>query len=429
MPKKELNEDFVKSVTTQKTQERFQDKKVDGLVLKVTQTSKNYYLIKTITIPGQGKRQIEKRIGKVGAISLSAARERAKKVLAEYITQNSDPLFAYTTQKTDRRKLPTLEEVYQKWLIRYAKQKNTSRYENLKNGYSVLARHYGRVDEKGKKITLARGLAELKINEIDEKKISIWQRDLLEAVGLKPSSINRVCLELKRLIDFAVSEGLVDDAFRPPNIQKLSEREIDPRKDFFDKIEIEKLLKGIDRYVEEEKHGKYDMGYIRDIMLFMLYTGFRPSSVCGLEWRDIDFQNNVITLRAANIKTKRTETNKPSIHARAILEKRFASGLSIAPTDKVFTNYSSDMVCRKIKKILKYIFGSGTKHSAYTFRHTFATYLSQTTDLAVVMRAMNHRRIDTTMKYIAVDGQRVQEAVDSLNFEENATNNRDKQEE
>lgn len=432
MPKIKLTPSFINSVSTKKPKEKYQDATQSGLVLRVTPNSKVYYFVATITIPNEGKRQIEKKIGRVEDIPLSAARERARTYLSAYISQSSDPLFSYTKQKTVHGKLPKLSEVFEKWIERHKKQKGTSTYSNMYNGYSVLSKTYEKTDARGKKITLVRSLAGLRIDEITAKKISIWQRDMLEEKGCKPSSINRVCLELKHLLQFAIDEGMTDDNYQIPQIQKLSEREIDPKTNYFTEKDIQNLLNGIDRYVHQEKHGGYDMSYIHDIMIFLLETGMRPATVVGLEWRDIDFGQNRITLRASNIKTKQTDTCTPSKTARAILERRFREHPNAAPEDKVFTNFSSNMVCKKIKKVLRYIFGEDTKFSAYSFRHTFATYMTMQTEIAVVARAMNHKKISTTMKYVTVDAARVSEAVNKLPFQkkeqENATN-KDKREE
>ena len=426
MPKVKLTPKFVTEVMTTKDKEKYQDTVQNGLVLRVTPKGKVYYFIATIPIPNRGKRQIEKKIGRVEDITLSAAREQAKAFLGAYISQASDPMFAYTKPKTVRRKLCKLSDVYQKWLLRYEKQKDTSKYENMQNGYSVLAKIYYATDTKGKPIVAADSLADLRLDELTEKKITSWQTAMAEDVGQKPSSINRVCLELKHLLLFAIDEGLAGDDYQLPSIKKLSEKEIDPKKDYFKDDEHDTLLKGIDKYVNEENHGGHDMNYIRDIMHFLLYTGLRPASVVGLEWRDIDFSANVITLRAANIKTKRTDVCVPSNAAREILQKRYKEHTNVQPTDRVFTNYCSDMICRKIKKVLKYVFGDDTEHSAYSFRHTFATYLAQENSLPIVMRAMNHRRIETTMKYIAVEGEQVRAAVNNLAFGEDRAARRER---
>ena len=175
MPKVKLTPKFVTEVMTTKDKEKYQDTVQNGLVLRVTPKGKVYYFIATIPIPNRGKRQIEKKIGRVEDITLSAAREQAKAFLGAYISQASDPMFAYTKPKTVRRKLCKLSDVYKKWLLRYEKQKDTSKYENMQNGYSVLAKIYYATDTKGKPIVAADSLADLRLDELTEKKITSWQ--------------------------------------------------------------------------------------------------------------------------------------------------------------------------------------------------------------------------------------------------------------
>ncbi len=423
MPRVKLSAEFVKNISTTKPKEKYQDATQNGLVLRVTPTSKVYYFISTITIPKQGKKQIEKKIGNASDIPLSVARETAKKYMSAYTSQSDDPIFVYTPQKTKQGKACKLDEIYNKWLDVNQKYKESTSYENTVNAYSIIRKTYTCTDRdnNGKAEAEIKGLGDLGIDIITTVKIKSWQQGLLEHVGLKPSTINRVCVELKRLLHFALDHGLTPENYQVPDIPKLSKREIDPKTDYFKSDEIETLLEGINRYVDNEKHGKYDMNYIRDIMLFLLYTGLRPASVCGLQWRDIDFNRNIITMRAANIKTKRTDTIVPSEDALEILHRLYDNALqSLSKIDlesNVFTNYSADMVCRKIKKVLKYIFGPETKHSAYTFRHTFATHLAQVNpDMSIIKAAMNHRRVETTLKYISVDHDRVASAVNKLPF-------------
>ena len=425
MPNKKLTPKFVTEVTTRKNRERFQDIVQCGLVLRVTQKGrKDYYFIATIPIPGQGETQVERQFAKATEITLSEARARVKAFLSAYIAQTSDPLFIYTKPKTLRSKLPTLREVFEKWLLSNKKQEKTAKYKNMQNGYSVLSKNYKAIDKKGKETILVRGLAELKVDEITEKKIAVWQKDMLEVQGQKPSSVNRVCLELKHLLKFAQEEGMTDDSYQVPNIPKLSEKEIDPKTDYLKKDEVQKLLVGLDTYVKAANGKKYDRNYIRDIILFLLYTGLRPASVCGLQWKDIDFNEKHprIILRASNIKTKSTESIVPSDAALAILKRLYAQN-DVEPDAEanIFTTYSPDMICKKVKKVLRFVFGVDTPYSAYTLRHTFATHLSMYADLSVVQRAMTHKRINTTMKYISVDAERVREAVNRLPFQEEQT--------
>lgn len=438
MPEVKLTPKFVNDITTLKKKEEFQDSVQKGLVLRVTlKGSKNYYFIESIPIPNVAKKkQIQRHIASVEDITLSEARARVKTYLGAYFSQSSDPLFVYTKPKKIRGKLPTIADVYKKWLVCNKKQEKTPKYENMQNGYSILSKNYPATDRKGKEITLVRGLAGLRIDEVSEKKISAWQKDMLEIIGHKPSSVNRVCLELKHLLMFAVDEGLTTDDYQLPKIPKLSEKEIDAKTDYLKSDEIKKLHEGLDEYLRAP-HGKYDMQYIKDIILFLLYTGIRPASLCGLQWRDVHFseegkeQHPKIILRAANIKTRNTESIVPSDDAIAILKRLYEKNdVPPSPETNVFTTFSADMICRKIKKVLKFIFGDDTKYSAYTLRHTFATHLSLYADLGVVQRAMTHKRITTTMKYVTIDAERVQQAVNRLPFrekEENATENTDKQ--
>lgn len=56
-------------------------------------------------------------------------------------------------------------------------------------------------------------------------------------------------------------------------------------------------------------------------MQLALYTGIRRSALLALEWRDVDLERNMLTLRGESAKSGRTSTIPLSVAASKVLEE------------------------------------------------------------------------------------------------------------
>ncbi|WP_423767201.1 tyrosine-type recombinase/integrase [Cloacibacillus porcorum] len=124
-------------------------------------------------------------------------------------------------------------------------------------------------------------------------------------------------------------------------IKRLSEVGCEPKRGGLSDEEIKKFLAATDDWQKQEE--KY---YMKPIVLFLLNTGLRPASVCGLIWSDVDFQSRTLYIRAANIKTRK------SMHIA--LSNVALENLRTLPRGKddenIFTTFQSKHICKKIKE-------------------------------------------------------------------------------
>ena len=162
------------------------------------------------------------------------------------------------------------------------------------------------------------------------------------------------------------------------------------------------------------------------MITLLVYTGIRRGELCGLEWKDIDFENQVMhVVRSAQyIGNKTMITKEPktksgirhfslSIHAcillkkykRWQLEQKFNAGDRWEESDRLFTSWNGkpihpDTVTDWFSKFIK---RSGLPYvTLHSLRHTNATLMiAEGTDVCTVSRRLGHANTATTLNIYA----------------------------
>ena len=160
----------------------------------------------------------------------------------------------------------------------------------------------------------------------------------------------------------------------------------------------------------------------RTAVMLTLYTGMRRGEICGLDWSDIDFKNNLLSitksvvytvstgLQEGQTKTKSSQriinipddmTAMLNEYRHEQLKQRFALGDQWTDSGKVFTNergglLSPDTLSAWFKKFIK---RHGLPDIHYhTLRHTAATLLiAGGVDVATVSKRLGHADKTTTL--------------------------------
>lgn len=164
----------------------------------------------------------------------------------------------------------------------------------------------------------------------------------------------------------------------------------------------------------------------RTMITLLVYTGIRRGELCGLEWKDIDFENQVMRVSRSsqyvgdkNIITKEPKTKSGirkftlSITACEMLkqyklwqlEQRLKAGDRWEECDRLFTTWNgtpifpdtvTDWFAKFIKRTdLPYV----TLHS---LRHTNATLMiAEGTDVCTVSKRLGHANTATTLNIYA----------------------------
>lgn len=302
-----------------------------------------------------------------------------------------------------------------RWMDEYAK-------------VNLTIKTYARYEIYLKRIN--QGIGHLKLKDITPLQLNAFYRSL-EADGVNQRKrydengnlINNGKLAPKTILDHhrviskilatAVKWGLLEKnvAMRadPP---KVPHREIS----YLNEQEVRQMLTLLE---------KEPIQY-QTMITLLVYTGIRRGELCGLEWKDIDFENQVMhVVRSAQyIGNKTMITKEPktksgirhfslSIHAcillkkykRWQLEQKFNAGDRWEESDRLFTSWNGkpihpDTVTDWFSKFIK---RSGLPYvTLHSLRHTNATLMiAEGTDVCTVSRRLGHANTATTLNIYA----------------------------
>jgi integrase len=140
--------------------------------------------------------------------------------------------------------------------------------------------------------------------------------------------------------------------------------------------------------------------HLRPMILVLLHTGIRRGELFSLEWRDVDLDSAMLTVRgeiAKSGKTRNVPLNGVALETfKAWCKQTDEDGLVFVSPDTGgrFDNIQSgwEAICEKAKiKGLR----------IHDLRHTFATRcLAAGADIAVVKELLGHQDISTTAIYL-----------------------------
>lgn len=164
----------------------------------------------------------------------------------------------------------------------------------------------------------------------------------------------------------------------------------------------------------------------RTMITLLVYTGIRRGELCGLEWKDIDYENKVIHISRSSqylggkqFLTKEPKTRSGIRHfvmsetiCRMLkeyqlwqLQQRFKAGTDWQDTDRLFTQWNGlpfypDTITEWFSKFLK---RSGLPHvTLHSLRHTNATLMiAEGIDVCAVSKRLGHSSTSITLNVYA----------------------------
>jgi integrase len=160
------------------------------------------------------------------------------------------------------------------------------------------------------------------------------------------------------------------------------------------------------------------LAHLRAIIVCALDTGMRRGEILKLEWRDVDFERRLLTVRAFTTKTMRAR--KVGISRRLERELRaIAEARGSAPGDRPFpyTDFQDGWDTVRTRAGL-----AGLR--VHDLRHSAASRLvKKGLSIAEVARLLGHTKLETTFRYLNIthaDAVRAVDLIDELNDEAEA---------
>ena len=406
--KHRLTQTYIDKIQTPEKPYWITDEGKQNLRLYVGKTGKVWYVC--YRLEGSTKKQSHK-LGSTDVITVAQARDMVNEFMF-HITKGENPKRKKNTG--DVTLYDFLKNDYGPWVI-----------ENRKGGKNTLDALL--VTFKG---LLNEAVAELKIGDIEK-----WRNER-KAAGNKAVSCNRYAAMLKAALNWGVKRELLES--NPlARVEKLPEHDSDTKVRYLSSEERSRLMEALDsreRKIRKERtsynkwlsergrvllpeiDGAY-ADHIKPMVLISLNTGIRQGSLFSLTWGDIDFEENVLTLRAAVIKsgiTLHLPMNKKVVE---VLSHWHIQSTSITPDSLVFPSPKTGGKLDNVKKAWVRVLSDAQieKFRWHDMRHDFASQLvMKGVDLNVVRELLGHSDLKMTLRYAHLAPESKLKAVDLL---------------
>jgi len=269
--------------------ETYLDEGVNGLTLRVTSNGVMSFIVRK-RITGKPT-PLYSTLGHYPAMTINQARIQAREII-NIISQGVNP----NSLKDDAisKYSITLQKVFDDYLLSH-----TNLAKSTVTNYNSLIKTY-LSDWKKKPIA-----------EISRDMVEQRHRDITNGTGRfikrdgSPSRANTTMRLLKALFNYA--KGRYEDNKREPlfvhnpveilNFNKAWNKER-PRQGVVHKYDFKKWYEGVMKLPLEEANSKsINSGeVVRDLLIFIMFTGLRRNEALTLKWSDINFDNHSFTI-------------------------------------------------------------------------------------------------------------------------------------
>lgn len=224
------------------------------------------------------------------------------------------------------------------------------------------------------------------ISSVSPKEIDQFQNDLLN-FGLKKSGVAITMRHVRAAFNQAVKWGYL----KTNPVERASRIKPDPQPPrFYSESELNKIFSEI----------KGDQDF-HDFITCLLYTGLRVGELFYLDPKDIDLNNQLLTIR-------KSKTRWRTVPIDNIIVEIFAR--KQAPFWPKWRDPHA--LARRWGRLMKRLNMSGRLHD---LRHSFASYLAMKgVGIRTIQELMGHKDVSTTMIYSHLSPEHLRKAITEL---------------
>ena len=316
------------------------------------------------------------KLGRTTELTLAEARKRAKQVKAE-IQLGADPRGEAIAQK----QVPTLSQFFDEQYLPYARVHKRS----WKRDVELFAR-------------LRPVFGHQRMNAISRQRVQQFHASLVEEGGLKPASADHVTKFARRLVALALEWQVITGVNPLSRIQMFRP---DNRVDnHLDNGQLTRLM----AVLETDRNRTVCL-----ICKWLLATGCRLNEGLSATWNQIDRENWVWKIPAANSKSRRIRSVPLTKSAREVLSQLSTEGRS----EYLFVNARTRTRYRTVAKQWQRLKeDAGLPHvRLHDLRHTFASQLVNAgQSLYAVQKLLGHSSPTVTERYSHLNLKTLHEA-------------------
>lgn len=379
-----INKSFVDKVTTptDKDQVFYRDIELKGFALRITSNGTKSFVVEKII----GKKVRRITLGKYGALTPEAARNKAKILLGQ-IASGKDPI---AEKQAAKMREVTLKEVYEDYLKTRKALKPKTIYD------------YNRVVNNA----LANWLRK-PLTSITKDKVTKIHEKLGEEHG--HAYANLAMRVLRALFNFAAgqyedSQGRSLVADNP--VKRLSQTRawyrIERRRTFIKAHELAPWYQGMQQLENET---------LRDYLLLIVFTGLRRQEAAKLRWEQVNLKAKTLTI---------TDTKNHEAHSLPLPDYLFEllqRRKKTSASEYVFSGTGAGgYIIEPRKQMAKVIAASEVSFTVHDLRRTFIT-IAESLDIPAyaLKRLLNHKmNSDITAGYIITDVERLRKPMQQI---------------
>lgn len=239
--------------------------------------------------------------------------------------------------------------------------------------------------------------------------VTTYRAHLQTVLRLRPATINRHLVSLKRYFGWAVEAGLV--ARDPARVVKLIPRTPQPPRHLSDHEE-DALVAAVTQY-----------GSLRDrtLVVVALHTGLRAEELCRLKPEHVHLGR-----RSGHVAIYGKRNKYREVPLNSTAREALTSHLNTLPPGAPYVfasrkrGRSSELVGALGERALVYIISKYaaqarvTDISPHDLRHRFGYRMARSVPLHRLAQLMGHDSLDTTLRYVRGTQQDLQQAVETI---------------
>ncbi|TPQ30920.1 tyrosine-type recombinase/integrase [Cupriavidus pinatubonensis] len=355
----------------------YQDDEIKGLVLRINEVGEKTF--SAVRWSKANQKTIRVTLGPYPDVSIEKARKRAREV-NEMIAAGTDP----TEERRRMRSELTLDQLFEIYLDRWARQRKKTAREDERDYANHLAPRFGN-----------KRLSEIRRPDISRLHSEIGKE--------QPRTANKILALLSTVFGRAIEWGYAD-ANPIHGLKRYPEKKRDR---FLQRDELPRFFDALATLPNPTA---------RDFFLMCLFTGARRSNVLAMRWEEIAFDQAMWRIP----ETKNGTPQFVVLHRAAVdllrQRRKAADSPWVFPST---TSKSGHLVEPKKAWALVLKNAQLTDVRIHDLRRTLGSYQAITgASLAVIGKSLNHKSVQATQIYARLDidpiRDSVQRAVDGI---------------